>query len=78
MYSLPSTSQMRAPSPRLKNCGKLSGSSAAFWWPYIPLGITAAARSRSAASAARGRLAAPVASVVFVIMHLGSCRLGAV
>ena len=54
-YSAPSTSQIRQPSPRAKNCGKLAGRNAAFMWPCMPPGTTFAARARSASSAARPR-----------------------
>src|SRR4051795_9982897 len=54
MYSLPSASQMWQPSPRSRNCGNEAGSDRAFWWPYIPPGMTALARWRRAASWVRG------------------------
>src|SRR5689334_19864275 len=44
---------MYAPSARLKYCGKDAGRRRVDSCPYIPLGITRAARSRSAASAER-------------------------
>src|SRR5712691_3412510 len=41
------------------NCGYSGGSGPADWWPYIPPGITAFARCRSAWSAVRGRASGP-------------------
>src|SRR5688500_11328850 len=57
MYSLPSTSRMRQPSPSATNCGKDAGRARTFWWPYMPPGITCRARSRSSWSRVRGRVA---------------------
>src|SRR5690242_9779031 len=54
-YSLPSTSQIRAPRPLRMNCGYPGGSGPAFWCPYMPPGMTARALARSSWSAERGR-----------------------